>query len=98
MAGNGGLVPIHAETSIRHDEDAWWITTPARAGSYAATHPIEQKGSEAGASVGVSVTIDVEGLAGGKRRSPLVTDPTRPHNQNFLQTNCARQLPPTGND
>src|SRR5260221_10490184 len=98
MAGNGGLVPIHAETSIRHDEDAWWITTPARAGSYAATHPIEQKGSEAGASVGVSVTIDVEVLAGEIRPALVYTGLTRLEHENLVQPDGARTLSPTGSD
>src|SRR5260221_5100575 len=98
MAGNGGLVPIHAETSIRHDEDAWWITTPARAGSYAATHPIERKGSEAGASVGVSVTIDVEVLAGEIGLALVDTDLTRLEHEILVKPDGARTLSLTGSD
>jgi hypothetical protein len=98
MAGNGVLVPMHAETSIRHDEDAWWITTPARAGSYAATHPIERKGSEVGASVGVLVTTDVEVLAGEIGLALVDTDLTRLEHELLVKPDGARTLSLKGSD
>ena len=98
MTVNGVLVPMHADTSIRHDEDERWITTPAQAGSYAATHPIERKGAEAGASVGVLVTTDVEVLAGEIGLALVDTDLTRLEHEILVKPDGARTLSLKGSD
>ena len=74
------------------------MTTPAQAWSYAATYPIERQGSEAGASVGVCVTTDVEVLTGEIGLALVDADITRLEHEILVTPDGPRTLSLEGSD
>ena len=74
------------------------MTTPAEAWSYAATYPIERQGTEAGASVDVCVTIDVEVLAGEIGLALVDADITRLEHEILVTPDGPRTLVLKGSD